>query len=158
MGGDSCSEGCWFKSQHGILDGHFSHIFDVKIVMFVWKRPKISDKEAGVGPFKKTLKPNWWSIVHLITYIGIHCVLHSWCRTMYIMYTMSYNVYRVYFRQIWKLFTLLLSNEVSSKVLQLSFPQNVRQTVENFHSKCDIIVSNLFESSASDFPVVLTPD
>ena len=37
MGGESCSEGCGFESQHCILDGHFSHIFVVKIVMFVWK-------------------------------------------------------------------------------------------------------------------------
>ena len=36
MGGDSCSEGRGFKSQHCIhwMD-IFSHIFDVKIVMFV---------------------------------------------------------------------------------------------------------------------------
>ena len=33
MGGDSCSEGNGFKSQHRILEGHFSHIFVVKIVM-----------------------------------------------------------------------------------------------------------------------------
>ena len=31
MGGDSCSEGS--DSQHCILDGHFSHILVVKIVM-----------------------------------------------------------------------------------------------------------------------------
>ena len=37
MWGDSCSEGCEFKSQHHILDGHFSHLFLVRIVMFVWK-------------------------------------------------------------------------------------------------------------------------
>ena len=39
MGGDSCSEGCGFKSQCRILDGHdiFSHIFAAEIVMFVWK-------------------------------------------------------------------------------------------------------------------------
>ena len=35
MGGDSFAEGCGFKSQRHILDGHFSHIFNVKIVMFV---------------------------------------------------------------------------------------------------------------------------
>ena len=35
MGGDSCSEGRGFESQHHILDGYFSHIFVVKIVMFV---------------------------------------------------------------------------------------------------------------------------
>ena len=32
-GRDSCSEGCGFESRHCILDGHFSHIFVVKIVM-----------------------------------------------------------------------------------------------------------------------------
>ena len=35
MGGDSCSEGSEFESQHCILDGHFSHFIVVKIVMFV---------------------------------------------------------------------------------------------------------------------------
>ena len=35
-GGDSKSEGCGFESRHRILDGHFSHLFVVKIVtMFV---------------------------------------------------------------------------------------------------------------------------
>ena len=33
MGGDSCSEGSGFKSRHRILDGLFSHILVVKIVM-----------------------------------------------------------------------------------------------------------------------------
>ena len=33
MGGDSCSEGRGFESQLCILDGHFSHIFLVKIVL-----------------------------------------------------------------------------------------------------------------------------
>ena len=37
MGGDSCSEGCGFEPQPCILDGHFSHLFAVKIVMFAWK-------------------------------------------------------------------------------------------------------------------------
>ena len=39
----------------------FHIYYFVKIVLFVWKRPKINEKEAGVGPFKKTLL----SIVHL---------------------------------------------------------------------------------------------
>ena len=34
-GGDSRSEGHGFESLHRILDGHFSHIFVVKIVMCV---------------------------------------------------------------------------------------------------------------------------
>ena len=37
IGGDSYSEGCEFESQHCILDGHFSHLFLVRIVMFVEK-------------------------------------------------------------------------------------------------------------------------
>ena len=40
MGGGSCSKGREFKSQHRILDGHFSHLFVVKIVMCVWKDEK----------------------------------------------------------------------------------------------------------------------
>ena len=35
MGGDSCSKGCEFESQHRILDGHFSNFFVVKIVLCV---------------------------------------------------------------------------------------------------------------------------
>ena len=35
MGGDSSPEGRGLESQHRILDVHFSHIFAVKIVMFV---------------------------------------------------------------------------------------------------------------------------
>ena len=35
MGRDSCSKGCEFKFQHHILDGHFSHLFVVKLVMCV---------------------------------------------------------------------------------------------------------------------------
>ena len=40
MGRDSRSKGRGFESRHRILDGHFSHIFVVKIVMFVWKDRK----------------------------------------------------------------------------------------------------------------------
>ena len=31
MGGDSCSKGCVIESKHCILDGHFSHLFVVKL-------------------------------------------------------------------------------------------------------------------------------
>ena len=39
MKGDSCSKGCEFESQRHILDGHniFTHIFVVRILMFVLK-------------------------------------------------------------------------------------------------------------------------
>ena len=50
MGGDSCSKGREFESRHSILDGHFSHLFVVKIVIGVQK-DKINEKETGVGPF-----------------------------------------------------------------------------------------------------------
>ena len=45
MGRDSRSKGRGFES----LDGHFLHIFVVKIVGL--KKLKINEKEAGVGPF-----------------------------------------------------------------------------------------------------------
>ena len=52
MEGESCSEGHGFESQQNLLDGHFSHWFVVNIVLlFVWKRPKLNEKEAGDGPF-----------------------------------------------------------------------------------------------------------
>ena len=37
MGGDSSSKGREFRSRQRILDGHFSHLFVVKIVMCVSK-------------------------------------------------------------------------------------------------------------------------
>ena len=40
IGGDSCSEGCGFKSQHRLLDGYFSQI-DVCL-----KIPKIKNKNT----------------------------------------------------------------------------------------------------------------
>ena len=56
MGGDSHSKSHGFESQHRILDGHFfTYIFVVKICNVCLKRPKINEKEAGVGPFLKTL-------------------------------------------------------------------------------------------------------
>ena len=50
MGGDSCSKGREFESQHCILDGHISHLFVITIVMFVWK-DKNKQKKAEDGPF-----------------------------------------------------------------------------------------------------------
>ena len=58
-GYESCLRGRGFESRRCILDGHFSHWFVVKIVtVFVWIEPKIKEKEAEVGPFKKLLKLN----------------------------------------------------------------------------------------------------
>ena len=51
MGGDSCSKGRGFESRHHILDGHFSHIFVVKICNVCLKRPKINEKRPGLAQF-----------------------------------------------------------------------------------------------------------
>ena len=40
MGGDSCSKGCGFKSQHHILDGHFFTFICCKNCNFCLKRQK----------------------------------------------------------------------------------------------------------------------
>ena len=53
MGGDSCFKGCWFKSQHCILDGHFFTLICCKNRNVCLRRPKINEKEAGDGPFLK---------------------------------------------------------------------------------------------------------
>ena len=64
MGGDSCSEGCRFESQHHMLDGHFWHIFVVKIVMFG------KTKRIRRWPIFKTYNP-FRVIAKLSTYVGI---------------------------------------------------------------------------------------
>ena len=51
MGDDSYSKGCGFKSQHHILDGHFLHLFVVKIVLFVSKDRKSTKKKPGIAIF-----------------------------------------------------------------------------------------------------------
>ena len=48
-GGDSLTRSYGFESQHRILDGHFSHIIVLKIIMFISKDQKI--KEAKDGQF-----------------------------------------------------------------------------------------------------------
>ena len=51
MGRDSRSEGRGFESWHHILDGHFFTYICCKNCFAGLKRPKINEKEAGVGPF-----------------------------------------------------------------------------------------------------------
>ena len=51
MGGDSRSEGCGFKSQCRILDGHFSNCIDVCLKKTENKRKK----RPGWHIFKKPL-------------------------------------------------------------------------------------------------------
>ena len=52
MGRDLRSGGRGFESRHCILDGHyFTYIF-CKNCNVCLKRPKINEKEAGIGPFQ----------------------------------------------------------------------------------------------------------
>ena len=60
MGGDSSSKGRGFESQHSVL----SHLFAVKIVMFVWKDEN-NQKEAGDGPFKKQVSTKSFLFLNL---------------------------------------------------------------------------------------------
>ena len=48
LGGDSCSEGCGFKSQHHILDGHFFKFICCKNCNVVLKRRKLTKKMSGM--------------------------------------------------------------------------------------------------------------
>ena len=56
MGGDTCSKGHEFESQHHILDVHFfTYLSVVKFVKFVLK-DEINEKEAGWAHcFKKNI-------------------------------------------------------------------------------------------------------
>ena len=51
MGRDSRSKGCGFEFQHRILGGHFFTYNCCENCNVFLKRPKINEKEAGVGPF-----------------------------------------------------------------------------------------------------------
>ena len=56
MGRDSRSESCGFESRHHILDGHiFTYICCKNYDDFCLKRPKINEKEAGIGPLKNCI-------------------------------------------------------------------------------------------------------
>ena len=53
-GGDSCSRGCGFKSQHRILDRHFSHLFVIKIVFVYFQSLKGTKKRTGMANLKRS--------------------------------------------------------------------------------------------------------
>ena len=48
MGDNSCSKGREFESRHRLLDGHFSHWFVVKIVLFEKAENKQKEAEGGI--------------------------------------------------------------------------------------------------------------
>ena len=56
MGRDSRSEGCGFKTQHCILDGHFFTFIGCKNFNVCLKSPKINKKRPGLANLKKTLE------------------------------------------------------------------------------------------------------
>ena len=49
MGDDLCSRGRGFESRRHILDGHFFSLICCKNWIVCLKRPKINEKEAGIG-------------------------------------------------------------------------------------------------------------
>ena len=53
MGDDLFPRGCGYESRHRTLDGHFSHLFCVKIVLFVWKDWKTRKRGRGQPIFFK---------------------------------------------------------------------------------------------------------
>ena len=63
MRGDLHSRGLGLESQYRILDGHFFTLYYCK--NFVWKRPKINQKEPGDSPFKKTMLKSTRGVVVL---------------------------------------------------------------------------------------------
>ena len=56
MGGDSCSIGCEFKSQHHILDGIFSTFICCNICNVCLKRQKETKKKPRMVQFQKSRK------------------------------------------------------------------------------------------------------
>ena len=70
MGGGSRSKGRGFESQHRKLDGHdifFTLICCKNYYDVCFKRPKINEKEAGVGPLKK--KVWFWQMYATVFYL-----------------------------------------------------------------------------------------
>ena len=58
LGDDSCLRGREFESQRLILDGHFSHWFVAKIVLFVWKDQKYTKRGRSWPVFLKKQFPS----------------------------------------------------------------------------------------------------
>ena len=70
MGRESRSEGRGFESRHYILDGHFSHIFVVKIVMiFVWKDQNQTKNRQGLAHFYNNNHLGPILLTYLLTYL-----------------------------------------------------------------------------------------
>ena len=88
MVGDSCSEGCGFEFQYHILDGHFSHLFVVKIAMFVWKDEN-KRKRGRYGPLLK----NSFSSSSSSSSVGEGIIWYSSEHVKYLQYYALYSMY-----------------------------------------------------------------
>ena len=55
IGDNSCARGHGFESWRRILDGYFFTLNCCKNCIVCLKRLKINEKEAGIGPFLKTI-------------------------------------------------------------------------------------------------------
>ena len=77
----------------------FPHIFVVKIVMmFVWKRPKINEKEAGVSPFLKNFALRAFQMsFRVFLWCQLSTVLHLYI--MSIAYIIQRNLRNWYFNR-----------------------------------------------------------
>ena len=75
MGGDSCTEGHGFDSQHCVLDGHFSQMFGCKNCNVDLKNMKLNKIEACDGQFlnKKTQKSLFifWCTLQQLPNVGL---------------------------------------------------------------------------------------
>ena len=71
MGRDSHSECRGFESRHRILDGHFFTYYCCKNCNVCLKRPKINEKEAGIGPLflKKNKQESCFYKIRLVLFI-----------------------------------------------------------------------------------------
>ena len=74
---DSRSKGRGFKSQHCILDRHFSHLFVVRIIMFVWKDENKLKRGQGWPIFKKNFYLPRTLILSLSLFSPNHTQTHS---------------------------------------------------------------------------------
>ena len=91
MGGDSCSKGCGFESQHCILDGH---LFVVKILMFEWKERNKRKRGRGWPIFRK----DWrlFAIAEPVTKVRVLKLKRKWKSHL----TKSRNI--IWHNQMWE--------------------------------------------------------
>ena len=83
MGGDSCSKGRGFESQYRILDGHFSHIFVVKICNVRLKKTENKQKRGRGWPILKKTNNSRVALSRKLPMLGMS--LESYLRSQSVM-------------------------------------------------------------------------